>query len=117
AATCRSRGPRRADREGEGAAGSAQAEAPHPEAGGGGARVNPKAIRAYPRSTFDRAPVRGGSKLHVLIAEAIRDADPYASVEQFSRYRGDDIASLASEELDDERWRLRTARAFGVLTK
>jgi len=79
--------------------------------------VNPKAIRAYPRSTFDRAPVRGGSKLHVLIAEAIRDADPYASVEQFSRYRGDDIASLASEELDDERWRLRTARAFGVLTK
>ena len=80
--------------------------------------MNPKAIRAYPRGTFDRAPVRRNSKqLQILIAEAIRDADPYASVEQFSRYRGDDIASLPAEELDDERWRLRTARAFGVLTR
>jgi len=79
--------------------------------------VNPKAIRAYPRGTFDRASTRSLSKLRALIAEAIRDADPYASVEQFSRYRGDDIASLPAEELDDERWRLRTARAFGKLTK
>ena len=79
--------------------------------------MNPRAIRADPRGTFDRAPMRGGSKLRALIAEAILDADPYRSVEEFCRYRGDDIASLPAEELDDERWRLRTARAFGVLTK
>ena len=78
--------------------------------------MNPKAIRAYPRGTFDRASTQSLSKLRSLIAEAIRDADPYRSVEEFSRYRGDDIPALASDEIDDERWRLRTAKAFGAIS-
>jgi hypothetical protein len=45
------------------------------------------------------------------------DPDPFDTAEAFACYNHDDLSGLQLEDLDDERWRLRTARAFGLLTE
>jgi hypothetical protein len=61
-------------------------------------------------------PRRRKAELVDAIDAALRDPDPYDSVEAFSRYTHEDVPALSLDALDDERWRLRTARAFGLLT-
>lgn len=51
-----------------------------------------------------------------FIAEALKDPDPFATAEQLHRFHHDDVVELTLEEFDDERWRMRTAKAFGLIT-
>lgn len=52
-----------------------------------------------------------------VIEDALRDPDPCSSVEQFKKLYHAAAAALSLDDLDDERLRLRFARAFHLITE
>jgi hypothetical protein len=60
---------------------------------------------------------RRSRDLLATIEAALKDPAPSSSLEEFESWQHLDVARLSLDELDDERWRLRTARAFGLLTE